>query len=77
MLSKGIIFLLIWLLFLSRLIPKTIEFREKNQVHLFGHIWEGPLGMIVRISIAVIAIILLAMSIRNFYEYFTAGKDSN
>ena len=76
MLAKGIIFLLVWLLFLSRLIPKTIDFQETNQVHLFGHVWEGSLGIVVLVVIAIIAIVLLAMSIFNFYHYFISNRES-
>lgn len=77
MLSKGIIFLLVWLLFVSRLIPKYYEFRDANQVHLFSKVWEGELGLILLLGIAVFAIILLALSIQNFYQYFTSGRKSN
>ena len=77
MFTKGIIFLLIWLLFLSRLIPKVMTFKDTNQVHLFGHVWEGLLGIFVLVSIAIISIILLAICIRYFHQYFTSKSISN
>lgn len=74
MFLKGIVFLLIWLLFISRFIPKYFIFRDTNQVHLFGKVWEGELGFLALLMIVVIAIILLALSIRNFYLYFSNSK---
>ncbi len=78
MLIKGFIFLLICLLFVSRLIPKYGEFRDTNQVQLFSITWEGELGLIVLLGIAVMAIILLGMSLQNFYLFFSrANKNEN
>ena len=77
MLSKGIIFLLVWLLFISRLIPKYYAFQETNQVHLFGHVWEEGQGIIILLVIAAIAIVLLGLSIQNFYLFFSKSNKNS
>ena len=75
MLIKGIIFLLVCLLFISRLIPKYSEFRETNNVDLFGITWEGYFGGLVLVGIAVITIVLLVMGIQNIHQYFSSPSD--
>ena len=59
MLSKGIIFLIIWLLFVSRLIPKYNIYLESNQVQLFGHSWEEQTGLMVLVGIVILGIVVL------------------
>ncbi len=71
MLAKGIILFLVWLLFISRLIPKYFLYRDTNQVHLFGKLWEGEIGVFILLGITAIAIVVLGLSLQNFYLFFT------
>ncbi len=75
MLVKGIIFLLICALFVSRLIPKYSVFRETNQVNFIGIVWEGNVGFLVFFGVAVLAIILLFLGITNIYQYFSTAHN--
>ena len=76
MLLKGIIHILISLLFLSRLVPKYLHYRDTEQVRLFGHVWEGGYGLMVLVVIAIITIVLLGFGIRNFKEWFDSRRDT-
>ena len=70
-LFKAIIFLLIFALFISRLIPKYIEFRETNIVNLLGVNWEGSVAMLVLLAVLVLGIIVLAIALQSIYLFFT------
>lgn len=74
MLGKGIIFLLIFVLFVSRLIPKYDYFIETNQVHLFGLILEGVVGLLSLAIIAILTIVLLGLGISNIIQYFSTKR---
>ena len=78
MLFKGIVFLLVCGLFISRLIPKYLEFRETSQVDLLGLTWHGHVALLVLLGIAGITIIVLIASIKSFITYFSAaGRSGN
>ena len=71
MLFKGIIFTLIFVLFISRLIPKYIEFRETNIVNLLGVNWEGNTALLVLFGVMLLGIAVLAIALQSFFLYFT------
>ena len=71
LLFKGIIFLLIFGLFISRLVPKYIEFQETNIVSLLGVNWEGNVAILVLIAVLVLGVIVLAIALQSFYLFFT------
>ena len=68
---KGIIFTLIFALFVSRLFPKYLEFRETNIVNLLGINWVGSAGALVLLAVMALGIVVLAIAMKSFYEYFT------
>ncbi|MEM7400867.1 MAG: hypothetical protein AAF304_02840 [Pseudomonadota bacterium] len=68
---KGIVFTLIFALFISRLIPKYIEFRETNIVNLLGVDWEGNLAILILLAVMVLGIVVLAIALQSFYLFFT------
>ncbi len=72
MLIKGIIFLLVFVLFISRLIPKYLDFTETRKVHLLGIIWEGNVGLLILFGIAVLAVVLLILGVKNIKDHFSS-----
>jgi len=74
MLIKGIIFTLIFALFISRLIPKYIEFRETNIVNLLGTDWTGSAAALILVGVMVLGIIVLAIALQSFYNFFTKKR---
>ncbi|MBT8125192.1 MAG: hypothetical protein KJO81_10235 [Gammaproteobacteria bacterium] len=72
---KGIIFTLIFVLFVSRLFPKYLEFRETNIVNLLGIDWVGSTAALVLLAVMVLGIIVLAIAMKSFYGYFTTKGD--
>jgi hypothetical protein len=77
MLIKGIIFSIIFALFVSRLIPKYLEFRETNIVNLLGINWEGNLAVMVLLVVVVLGIVVLAIAMQSFYQYFIANNNQS
>lgn len=75
LLFKGLIFLLIFALFISRLIPKYNEFKETNIVNLLGVNWEGYLAVLVLLGVLVLGFAVLAISVQSFYLFFTKQSD--
>ncbi len=75
MLIKGIVHLLIWLLFISRIIPKYLIFRKTNQVQLLGNSWEGDSAVLILLIATTTAIIVLAIAIKSIYQYFTTDRN--
>lgn len=76
MLTKGIILLLVFVLFVSRLIPKFIYFFESNQVNLFGHTLTGMVGLFSLVLIAILAIVLFVLGVKNVAQFFFGKKSS-
>lgn len=74
MLLKGIIYTLIFALFISRLIPMYSKFRETNIVNLLGVDWAGSTAVLVLLAVAVLGIAIFAIALKSFYQYFT-GKN--
>jgi len=72
LLIKGIIFLFVFVLFVSRLIPKYSDFTETGQVHLFGITWEDNVGLLILFGIAVLAVVLLILGIKNIKDHFSS-----
>lgn len=68
---KGIIFMLIFALFLSRLIPKYVQFRETNIVNLLGVNWDGYVAMFILLAVLMLGIAVLAIGINSFYQFFS------
>jgi len=77
MLFKGIIFSLIFALFISRLIPKYIEFRETNIVNLLGVDWTGSTAALILVGVMVLGIAVLAIALRSFYIFFTKNNSES
>lgn len=77
MLIKGIIFTLIFGLFVSRLIPKYLEFRETNIVNLFSVDWVGSTAALILLAILVLGIVILAIALQSFYQYFTGNNKAD
>jgi len=77
MLIKGIIFTLIFGLFISRLIPKYLEFRETNIVNLLGVDWAGSTATLVLLAVLVLGIVVLAIAMQSFYQYFTSNNKAD
>ena len=75
MLFKGIIFVLIGLLFISRLIPKYLTYRETSQVYLLGANLEGTIGLLALIGVAVLGAIVLIIGIKNIYLTLTTKQE--
>ena len=75
MLFKGIIFLLIFVLFISRLIPKYLEYRETNIVNLLGVNWEGNTALLILFAVMLLGIVVLAIALQSFYQFFTHKKN--
>ena len=75
MLFKGIIFVLIWLLFISRLIPKYLTYHETSQVYLLGANLEGAIGLLALIGVAALGTIVLAIGIKNIYLALTIKQE--
>lgn len=74
MLVKGIIFTLIFALFISRVIPKYIEYRETDIVRLLGIDWTGGTAAVVLLLVMALGITVLAIAIQNFYLFFTGSN---
>lgn len=74
MLIKGIIFTIIFALFISRVIPKYIEYRETDIVSLLGVDWTGGTAAVVLILVMALGLAVLAIAIQSFYQYFTGGS---
>jgi hypothetical protein len=74
MLIKGIIFTLIFGLFVSRLIPKYLEFRETNIVNLFSVDWVGSTAALILLAVLALGIVILAIALQSFYQYFTSNN---
>ncbi len=72
MLIKGIIFLLVFVLFISRLIPKYLDSTETGKVHLLGITWEGSVGLLILFGIAVLAVVLLILGVKNIKDHFSS-----
>lgn len=72
-LIKGIIFVLIFVLFISRLIPKYSEFKETNIVNLLGVNWEGNIALLILIAVLVLGLVVLAIGLKSLYLHFS-GK---
>ena len=77
MFFKGIIFTLIFGLFISRLIPKYIEFRETNIVNLLGVDWTGSTAVLILLGVMILGIVVLAIALQSFYLFFTRNKNNN
>ncbi|MCY4641648.1 MAG: hypothetical protein OXC41_02980 [Gammaproteobacteria bacterium] len=75
MLFKGILHILICVLFLSRLIPKYADFRDTGQVRLFGHVWEDSYGLLVIAVIAAVTLSLLVLGARNIWAWLASRRD--
>lgn len=73
MLFKGIIFTLIFGLFISRLIPKYTYYRETNIVNLLGTDWTGTTAALILVGVMVLGLAVLAIAFHSFYLFFT-GK---
>lgn len=73
MLVKGVIFTLIFVLFVSRVIPKYIEYRETNIVNLLGVDWTGSNAAIVLLLVMALGFAVLVIAIQSFYQYFTGN----
>ncbi len=58
-------------MFISRLIPKYIEFRETNIVNLLGVNWEGNTALLVLFGVMLLGIAVLAIALQSFFLYFT------
>ena len=69
MLAKGIILVLVFALFVSRLIPKYLTFAETGEVHLLGVTWRDDLGLLVLLCIAALAVALLILGIKNIRDF--------
>ena len=76
MLARGIIYLLVFALFVSRLIPKYFEFRETNQVHLLGVDWQGNVALLLLLGVAVLAIVLLVLGTKNIYQVLFMDRNN-
>jgi len=74
LLIKGIIFILIFILFISRLIPKYSEFQETNIVNLLGVNWEGNIALLFLLAVLVLGIIVLAIGLKSLYLYFSGSR---
>ncbi len=74
MLFKGIIFTLIFALFLSRVIPKYEEYRETNIVNLLGVDWVGATAAIVLLLVMLLGFAVFAIAIQSFYIFFTGNN---
>ena len=77
MFFKGVIFTLIFGLFISRLIPKYIEFRETNIINLLGVDWTGSTAVFILLGVMVLGIVVLAIALQSFYLFFTRNKNNN
>ena len=75
MLWKGIIFLALCALFISRLIPKYEQYLETNQVHLFGLTLDGMIGLLSLVAVAILAVVLLGIGITNVVKFFSASSN--
>ena len=76
LLFKGIIFTLIFALYLSRLVPMYLEYRETNIVHLLGVDWLGSTAALVLLAVLVLGFIVLAIAMQSFYLFFTNNKNT-
>lgn len=76
MLARGIIYLLVFVLFVSRLIPKYSEFRETNQVSLLGIDWQGNIALLILLGVAVLAIVLLVIGTKNIYQFLFTDRNN-
>lgn len=74
LLFKGMVFMLIFALFLSRLIPKYVEFRETNVVNLLGVDWQGSIAMLVLLAVLALGMSVLIIGLRSFYLFFTRNR---
>jgi hypothetical protein len=63
--------MLIFALFLSRLIPKYVQFRETNIVNLLGVNWDGYVAMFILLAVLMLGIAVLAIGINSFYQFFS------
>lgn len=73
-LIKGIIFVLIFVLFISRLIPKYSEFKETNIVNLLGVNWEGNIALLILIAVLVLGLVVLAIGLKSLYLHFSGKR---
>lgn len=74
---KGIIFSLIFALFISRLIPKYIEYQETNIVNLLGVDWTGATAALILVGVMVLGLAVLAIALHSFYLFFTGNKNNS
>ena len=68
--------MLVCALFVSRLVPKYLNYIETGQVGLFGHVLEGVSGISALIVIALISLVLLVLGVRNFGAWIFSRRDN-
>jgi len=74
LLVKSILFLLISLLFISRLVAKYAEYSELGYTNILGVVWQGNFALIALGGVAILTIILMFMAARDIYRFFTKNK---
>lgn len=71
-LRKGVVFAALWLVSLLGLATLYSEFRSSNVVEIFGQSYAGFDAGIALGLLAILPITMLALAIRNFFQYFQA-----
>ncbi len=76
LLFKGLIFTLIFALFVSRLIPKYLHYRETNIVNLLGVDWTGSTAAVILLAVIALGVAVFVIAIQSFYLFFTKNKNA-
>ena len=73
LLKRGVIFLLLWLVFGFQLFSKLRGYLDTGSINFFGRTWEGDAGSGMLVGLSLASIFLLAVGIRDIHRY-TAEK---
>ncbi len=79
LLKRGIIYLILWLIFLWQTLPKLMGFLDSGVISIFNRQLEGNYAILALLVLVLIGVTLCAIGLKDVFIYIKGapGDDGN
>lgn len=77
LLKRGIIYLILWLVFIWQIWPKFMGFLDAGIINVFNQQLQGNHAIIALIVLVLISVVLCAIGLKDIFIYVRRGPEDD
>jgi uncharacterized Tic20 family protein len=77
LLKRGVIYLILWLIFLWQMLPKFMGFLDSGVINVFNRQLQGDYAIIALVVLVLIGVALCAIGLKDVFIYIKGAPEDD